>query len=804
MRPYVTIVKDAFHEALVSKTMWVLLVLTTVFLAALAPFWIEDRVPRRFEWSDLRDQDGLVREINRQAAAEGPSPGKRIVLVASGDDAAEAPDEEDSDDADEPSANDDNDAGNAAQVEENADDADDSRAVKADVDAGLTPTRRFPRRGDARHALNKAVASRDLYDEAAWADYKLGDEARGLIDRGVESLDDEEVERLNRLLLEAAYGRFLNVSPTDARLGYAAWDMDVSLGTQKAYILASILNGFTDYFVGTVGIMAALVVTSTFIPRTFETGAVDLLLSKPVSRSLVYLAKFFGGCAFVTVLASYLIGGLYLIAGLRLNYWNHRFLWCVPLLLFLFAIYYSVSALAGVLWRNAIVSIVMAVVFWGACFAMGLTKGLMDGLVMLPQQVSRLEVHGDELFGTFVGTMGSPSGAIRRWDDESGKWVETFAFDDAVEIGPAPWEGRFTAAPVYAPKSGRLFASGNLYDFKSGNSTGPWLFAAEAGDDWRQQVLGQLDKDVRHLLVRADGALVGLATDGIFEIPTDGKPLDKRQLRGDPGENRIAAREIATADWAIPVAAAAHNTSTDIAVYDPGRLRVLKLVDGKRYEVRSQYAVAPQAMSDPDALAFVDDRLVLGLFDGRVLVFAVKEDKLDLLAELPQVEKTVVKQVVLAPRDMSFAVRRDDETVTWYECDAAGEVTSRPIDSSAQGDITAIALAADGRLAAAYAYNHVVWLDAERRAASKLSPDYSGMERLYWYGLLPVYTIFPKPGELGNLSAYLLHGKETIRVGDGPGAVEQKLDIYTPIWSNLLFLSVMLAIACWYVRRRDF
>jgi hypothetical protein len=33
---------------------------------------------------------------------------------------------------------------------------------------------------------------------------------------------------------------------------------------------------------------------------------------------------------------------------------------------------------------------------------------------------------------------------------------------------------------------------------------------------------------------------------------------------------------------------------------------------------------------------------------------------------------------------------------------------------------------------------------------------------------------------------------------------EEKLDIYTPIWSNLLFLSVMLAIGCWHVSRRDF
>ena len=39
--------------------------------------------------------------------------------------------------------------------------------------------------------------------------------------------------------------------------------------------------------------------------------------------------------------------GLWLISGLRFGVWSPRILWCVPLFMFLFATYYVVSALAG-------------------------------------------------------------------------------------------------------------------------------------------------------------------------------------------------------------------------------------------------------------------------------------------------------------------------------------------------------------------------------------------------------------------------------------------------------------------------
>ena len=138
---------------------------------------------------------------------------------------------------------------------------------------------------------------------------------------------------------------------------------------------------------GVAGVFVAVLVTASMIPQTFEAGSVDLLLSKPISRSWLFLAKFVGGCAFIAINAAYFIGGLWLMLGLRFGLWNQRLLWAIPLYLFLFAIYYSVSALAGIVWRNAIVSVVMAVVFWFVCWTLGTANTLVESISLNPRRI---------------------------------------------------------------------------------------------------------------------------------------------------------------------------------------------------------------------------------------------------------------------------------------------------------------------------------------------------------------------------------------------------------------------------------
>ena len=120
-------------------------------------------------------------------------------------------------------------------------------------------------------------------------------------------------------------------------------------------------------------------------------------MSKPVSRSLLFLTKFFGASTFILLDSIYLIGGMWLIAGLRFDIWSGRLLLCIPVFLFLFVIYYSVSALTGVIWRNAIVSVCCTILFWGLCFAVGTAKNLAENTFLDPTRLAAVIPAGNKL-----------------------------------------------------------------------------------------------------------------------------------------------------------------------------------------------------------------------------------------------------------------------------------------------------------------------------------------------------------------------------------------------------------------------
>ena len=53
--------------------------------------------------------------------------------------------------------------------------------------------------------FNRLLPRRELYQQDVWDGVELGDEARMLLDRGMEKLGESDVARLNRLLIEAAF-----------------------------------------------------------------------------------------------------------------------------------------------------------------------------------------------------------------------------------------------------------------------------------------------------------------------------------------------------------------------------------------------------------------------------------------------------------------------------------------------------------------------------------------------------------------------------------------------------------------------
>jgi len=81
------------------------------------------------------------------------------------------------------------------------------------------------------------------------------------------------------------------------------------------------------------------------------------------------------------------------------------------------------------------------------------------------------------------------------------------------------------------------------------------------------------------------------------------------------------------------------------------------------------------------------------------------------------------------------------------------------------------------------------------------------VELVYYYSILPIYWIFPKPGELDNTVQYFLTGKRTTDMGMFRGDVAQRredLHPWRPVRSGLAFVGVVLLLACVYIERQEF
>ena len=87
------------------------------------------------------------------------------------------------------------------------------------------------------------------------------------------------------------------------------------------------------------------------------------------------------------------------------------------------------------------------------------------------------------------------------------------------------------------------------------------------------------------------------------------------------------------------------------------------------------------------------------------------------------------------------------------------------------------------------------------------APTLGIVERAYYYVIVPLYTVFPKPGELDKTITYLMSGEETRATGRRSGNLEaarEQLHPWAPVWSSLVFMLATLTVACVYIERQEF
>jgi ABC-type transport system involved in multi-copper enzyme maturation permease subunit len=748
MRAYLAVLKDSFREALASRVLWILLLLTTLVLAAVAPIGLSEKPATQLRQNSISNMSALISKIETQGRAGEPSPGNQIWSRWS-------------------------------------DDLKTRLANREGAETGNVPGNLS---SDLLDALNNLLPDREFYDPSAWREIELTDETKTLAERRADSLTDDEVKRRNRLLLEAAYPAEIAGGRAELSISYLGWNVtDSPLTRQEATpVIKGIVAAIMNFFVGTLGVLAAILVTAPIIPHTFEAGAIDLLLSKPISRALLFLTKFGGGCAFILLNAVYFIVGLWLVAGLRFEIWSGRLLLSIPIFLFLFAIYYAVSSAAGVLWRNAVVSIVVTIVFWAACFIVGTTKTVMEQTWLNSNRLTKLVSAGDSLFGV------TEQGQVQQWRATNEKWEETFQAE-----GPsAPRGGPFFApqqwtSPVYDARGDRLLAVET--PFGGGRGFGapdriPALWTATRTDGWARRKGPAAPSGTTELFADGKGEIIAAGVQGLFRLS-----------RNDAAETFIPVGPNPPLRLQAPLGHALNAATGEIAIRSQSTVTVLERSPDGNFSMKSASEVSGAAGA---VLAFAGPKLLAALEDGRVLLLDTAT--LRVQQEFPPDGESTPRFAMADPNGRWFVVLSHNHTLRMFDA-LAGKPAN--VSFNGQGDISAAAFSGD-RLLVTDRVNRVTSYQLDPfQPQDRRAPALTPLERVYHYAIVPIYTVFPKPGELGNVVSYLLTEQETVATGPNRDDLSQRriqLDIYDPMLSSLAFLVVVLALTCVYVNRTDF
>lgn len=138
-------------------------------------------------------------------------------------------------------------------------------------------------------------------------------------------------------------------------------------GTVEAeWFYISLFTSFINRFwLGLGAILLGLISTVSVFPEFTREGAIEVSLSKPVTRFKLFAVKYLGCLLFVAVQASLFAVLAFIAIGIRLDYWNFTVFWVVPIITLAFSLIHCVQVLSGIITRSSVVALLTGLCFWG-------------------------------------------------------------------------------------------------------------------------------------------------------------------------------------------------------------------------------------------------------------------------------------------------------------------------------------------------------------------------------------------------------------------------------------------------------
>lgn len=113
------------------------------------------------------------------------------------------------------------------------------------------------------------------------------------------------------------------------------------------------------------GIFLGLFIAIGLFSGMFTRGRIDLVLSKPLARWELYLARYVGGVVLVGATTILFCVGVWVLLWLKVGMTDLGLIWAGFIVVFLFAVLYSFAALIALVTEGTGVALVITIVLWG-------------------------------------------------------------------------------------------------------------------------------------------------------------------------------------------------------------------------------------------------------------------------------------------------------------------------------------------------------------------------------------------------------------------------------------------------------
>jgi hypothetical protein len=128
-----------------------------------------------------------------------------------------------------------------------------------------------------------------------------------------------------------------------------------------------------------VAVILALISTAGIVPEMVAGGSIEMLLSKPISRTRLFLTKYLTGLLFATLQVGVFTVASFLVIGVRGGTWEPSLFLAVPVVVCFFSYLFAVCALLGVLTRSTIAALLLTLLFWFALFVVNTADNALLG-----------------------------------------------------------------------------------------------------------------------------------------------------------------------------------------------------------------------------------------------------------------------------------------------------------------------------------------------------------------------------------------------------------------------------------------